>query len=164
MRQGESNGARARASRIRAEHDMDATVLDLMRRRADERRAFRQQGTHAPALTFAAVLALCMELVAVCGTAMLGADLASGIWIWAVGVGAAALFATAWGIWAAPRSSRRLAGSALFVFKLGAFALGAVGVATAYGWPIGTTLFVLALCSLAVLGVNHAAPRGAARR
>jgi Protein of unknown function (DUF2568) len=98
-----------------------------------------------------AALAFFVELAALLGTALLVAHWAHGPWRWPLGLLAAALFATAWGIWAAPRSSRRLAGQALLVFKLAAFGLGAVGVALSHHWLTGAALFVLALLSLALM-------------
>ena len=94
--------------------------------------------------------ALAVELAAMLGTALLAEHWGHGIWRWLLALLSAALFATAWGIWAAPRSSRRLAGQGLLLFKLAAFGLGAVGLAVAHHWLTGATLFVLSLVSLAL--------------
>ena len=98
-----------------------------------------------------AALAFLVELAALLGTALLGWQWAEGVWRWPTALLAAATFATAWGIWAAPRSSRRLDGQALLLFKLAAFGLGAIGVALAHHWLTGALLVLLALLSLAVM-------------
>ena len=98
-----------------------------------------------------AALAFLVELAALLGVALLGWHGVEGIWRWPMALLAGAAFATAWGIWAAPRSSRRLDGQALLLFKLAAFGLGAIGVALAHHWLTGATLFVLALLSLAIM-------------
>lgn len=49
-----SDGARARASRIRADHDLEATHLDSLRRRSDDHERRRRRSPHA---TIAALIA-----------------------------------------------------------------------------------------------------------
>ena len=101
-------------------------------------------------MLLADAFAFVVELAAMLGTALLGGHWGQGIWRWLLALLAAALLATAWGLWAAPRSPRRLDGQALLLFKLAAFGLGAVGFAVAHHWLTGAAFFVLSLLSLAL--------------
>jgi hypothetical protein len=75
------------------------------------------------------LLAFVDELVALWGSSLLAGLAVPGRLHWPAMVLAGFLFAGAWGLWAAPRSPRRLQGRGLTIFKAGAFALGTLGLA-----------------------------------
>lgn len=62
-----------------------------------------------------------------------------------------AMFAAAWGIWAAPRSPRRLPSPTRVPFELGCFALAAVAVIAAGATVAGIALAVVAAVNAVLL-------------
>lgn len=94
-------------------------------------------------------LAFLLELAALVSFALVGM-LLSG-WMQLVGglIGAA-VFVALWGIYAAPRSKRRLRGRNLLVFKVAIFAVAAI-ILVLIGQPVwGVLLAVLAAANLAL--------------
>ena len=94
-------------------------------------------------------LAFLLELAALVSFALVGM-LLSG-WMQLVGgVIGAAVFVALWGLYAAPRSKRRLKGMSLLIFKVAMFAVAAI-ILVLIGQPVwGIALAVLAAGNLAL--------------
>jgi hypothetical protein len=92
-------------------------------------------------------LAFLLELAALIAFALVGMLVPTGWLQLAAGIAAVAVFVVIWGIWAAPRSKRRLRGTSLLVFKVAVFAV-AVTILVLVGQVIWAAL-------LAVLVVVH---------
>jgi len=94
-------------------------------------------------------LAFLLELAALVSFALVGV-LLSG-WMQLVGgIIGAAVFVALWGVYAAPRSKRRLKGLNLLVFKIGIFVVAAI-ILVLIGQPAwGVVLAVLAAANLAL--------------
>lgn len=97
-------------------------------------------------------LAFLLELVALAGFVLLAALLPDS-WLRLVGAAlAAAAFVGLWAVFAAPRSRRRLAMPALLWFKLGMFAVAALGLVVAGLWFWAGVFAVLVAVNLMLMG------------
>ena len=102
-------------------------------------------------LVLGLTLAFLSELGALLGIALLAASWTAGPWRIPAALLAVALVAVAWGLWAAPRASHRLAGHALLLFKLAVFSLGAWGFLR-IGRPVPAGLLLAAAALGLALG------------
>jgi hypothetical protein len=99
-------------------------------------------------------LALILELAMLLALALWAESLSLDLWLrWAVAAVLVIAAMTAWAIWGAPRSQRRLAGPALLAFKMTMFGLASLALwAAGQGW--WAALFaVLAATNLALAQV-----------
>lgn len=95
-------------------------------------------------------LAFLLELAALISFAAVGV-LLSG-WMQLIGgIAGAAVFVLLWGIFAAPRSKRRLKGMNLLLFKAGIFAV-AVAILVAIGQPVWAALLAVLAAANLTLG------------
>jgi hypothetical protein len=103
----------------------------------------------------AEILQFVLELSALAALAWWGSTIdptAVGVLL---AIASPALAATVWGIWAAPRSSRRLAGAARIAVELLVFGSAAAALA-AGGAPVLALVFaVVVLCDVAVVGAGE---------
>jgi hypothetical protein len=76
------------------------------------------------------------------------AVLPGGIWQFGVAIGLSAVVIVLWGIWAAPRSTRRLGMPWLYVFKIAIFAVGVAALIMARQPVWGGVFAVLAALNL----------------
>lgn len=89
-------------------------------------------------------LAFFLELAALVAFAYWGFSSGDGgLPSWLLGVGALVLAAVLWGIFAAPRSSRRLRGAAYLIFKIAFFALATLALFAANQSIVAIGLAVL---------------------
>ena len=96
-------------------------------------------------------LSFFLELVAVAAFAYWGFTISdSGTLNVVLGIGMAVASIVLWGIYAAPKSQRRLQGSALLVFKIIFFALAVIALITAGSTTLGVTLALGVVNNLAL--------------
>lgn len=76
------------------------------------------------------------------------AVLPGGVWQFGVAIGLSAVVIVLWGIWAAPRSARRLEMPWLYVFKIATFAVGVAALIMARQPVWGEVFAVLAALNL----------------
>lgn len=91
------------------------------------------------------ILFFAVEMAVLVAFGMWGWHVGSGPWRFVLAVMAPVVFAVAWGVLAAPNSTRTLPDPALAVFQLGAFLLAAVAL-----WAIGRTGLGVGLGVIAV--------------
>jgi hypothetical protein len=101
-----------------------------------------------------------LELVALGAFAFWGFTLegSSTIFRIIVGLGAPILAATLWGVFAAPKSSRRLHGALYHAFEIVFFGLAVVALIAAGSAPLGMIVAVLVMINLVLIEVwdqNH---------
>jgi uncharacterized protein DUF2568 len=92
-----------------------------------------------------------LELAAIAAFAYWGASHSPVILAVSLAIVIPAAFVTAWGIWAAPRSPRRLRRPARVVFELGCFALAAVALIAAGAAVVGIAYAVVAAVNAVLL-------------
>ena len=91
-----------------------------------------------------------LELLAIAAFAYWGASRSPVILAVILAIAIPAVFVAAWGVWAAPRSPRRLPGQTRVPFELGCFALAALALIAA-GATVAGIAFAVAAAFNAVL-------------
>ncbi len=94
-----------------------------------------------------------LELAAIAAFAYWGASHSPVVLALILAVGLPAMFIAAWGIWAAPRSRRRLPRETRVPFELGCFALAAVALIAAGATVAGIAFAVVAAVNAVLLAV-----------
>ena len=92
-----------------------------------------------------------LELAAIAAFAYWGASHSPVVLALILAIALPALFIAAWGIWAAPRSRRRLPRETRVPFELGCFALAAVALIGAGATVAGVAFAVVAAVNAALL-------------
>ena len=101
-------------------------------------------------------LAFLLELVAIAAFAYWGWNASDSTLVKIVlGLGTPILAIVLWGIFAAPRSSRRLQGTAYLIFKVVFFALAILALFAADSIPLGTLFAVVFVINTILLLVWH---------
>ncbi len=94
-------------------------------------------------------LAFLLELALLVAVGYWGFQTGTGIMAWVLGLGAPLLVAVVWGIWLAPKSSRRLGIPIRLIVEAGLFALG-----TAALWIAGQPTLAVIFGALAALDMS----------
>ena len=101
-------------------------------------------------------LSFLLELIAVASFAYWGFNATdSTVLKFVLGLGAAILTIVVWGIFAAPKSERRLKGSALLIFKAAFFALAALALVAAGSGTLGLIVAIACAINLVLIEVWH---------
>jgi len=117
--------------------------------------------TARPVRELLLLAAFALELWGLLAVGIAGSRIADGPLAWACAAALVLTFALVWGVWSAPRSPRRLSGSALVGFQLAWFGAAALALA-ASGSVLHAGLLLACAASvtlaIAALGIDAPAP------